>query len=325
MQIGEKLKNECFELLANIALSELYSKGFLLEYGFDFKTSPSDFAVAEDIKFEPDGGDEHEYLQVWKSGVDHLEMIKRLSKHFETPESTIGYAGRKDAMAETVQYVSLPSEAFHKAPTLDCEDIRILHHLPHSQKLRVGQVKRNHFRIKVHGDFSQYEHRIGEVIQHFQVKGFKNFFGEQRFSKSSVKNFPSFWRGLKGDSSLKRNDKWQVSVFQSALFNIYIDRMKDDFQSGPVFGWKSFAKDEAQLAAETSFLHSYELDYLDFKKLKKSGMGTRRRVWVFAEELSVERKEDGLIFQFYLGSGSYATVFLRFFLNHLVGLPVSSH
>ena len=71
------------------------------------KQRPEDFLVEEAPLYEPCGEGEHLYLRVEKTGVSHHEMVSCLRRHFNVPDSAIGFAGMKDKVAVTGQTVSI--------------------------------------------------------------------------------------------------------------------------------------------------------------------------------------------------------------------------
>ena len=85
--------------------------------------------------------------------------------------------------------------------------------------------------------------------------------------------------------------------------------------TGPMFGPKmkpprDVAAQREQLALERSQL---TLDH--FRRFGDLASGTRRPLLIWPEDLSVQPTPDGLLFEFVLPAGAYATVLLREFLK----------
>jgi len=139
-----------------------------------------DFQVTEIPAFEPDGEGEHFYFKIKKNGENSDWVAKQLARFFDVTSKEVGYAGKKDRHAITVQWFSvcLPGvktvaiEAFN-TPTIEILDVQ-----KHSRKLRTGALKGNKFSLVLRNvsDDKVLAQRLA-----FVEKGVPNYFGEQRF------------------------------------------------------------------------------------------------------------------------------------------------
>lgn len=145
------------------------------------KASPDDFQVEEIPLYEPCGEGEHLYLWIEKEGITTLELIRRLARVFEVPEREIGYAGMKDSRARTRQYVSLLKGDPARVAMVREERFRILDARRHRNKLRLGHLAGNRFRVRVTSSDAAFAPRVEEVLRILREQGMPNFFGEQRY------------------------------------------------------------------------------------------------------------------------------------------------
>ncbi len=149
--------------------------------GGQIKESPEDFLVEELPLYQPCGEGEHLYLEVEKRGLTTFELIQRVGRALRIKEREIGYAGLKDARATTRQTLSLPGVAPEAAAGLTIEGVRILSARRHRNKLRLGHLAGNRFRIRVRGVQPGALERAREVLEILQQRGVPNRFGEQRY------------------------------------------------------------------------------------------------------------------------------------------------
>lgn len=149
--------------------------------GGEIKTVNEDFHVREIPLYEPCGEGEHVYLEFEKSGLTTLEAIRRISNALNAPEREIGYAGLKDARGVTQQTISVPRVDPAAALALEIPGIRMISALRHKNKLRVGHLKGNEFRIVIRDVVADAAERAEKVLDILVRRGMPNFFGEQRY------------------------------------------------------------------------------------------------------------------------------------------------
>lgn len=83
--------------------------------------------------------------------------------------------------------------------------------------------------------------------------------------------------------------------------------------TGPMFGPKMKVAAGSVEQSESRLMERCGLTPADFCRYKDLTSGTRRPYLIFPQDLTVSQSADGLLFQFSLPSGSYATVVLREF------------
>lgn len=144
------------------------------------RSANEDFQVTELPAFEPDGEGEHFYLKIKKNGENTDWVAKQLAQFFNVTSKEIGYAGKKDRHAITVQWFSicLPGVKNISVEAFNTPSIQVLEVLKHSRKLRTGALKGNKFSLvlKNVSDDKYFAQRLALI-----EAGVPNYFGEQRF------------------------------------------------------------------------------------------------------------------------------------------------
>jgi tRNA pseudouridine13 synthase len=156
--------------------------------GGRLKDRPEDFVVEEIPLYEPQGSGEHLYLWIEKRNRPTMEVVRAIGKRFKVPHHRIGYAGMKDKLAVTRQWISLHTdteidiENEADSPSHDIEGVSILETVRHRNKLRLGHLKGNRFSIRVRGfEEDDAEQRTRAILDRLVNSGVPNFVGEQRF------------------------------------------------------------------------------------------------------------------------------------------------
>jgi tRNA pseudouridine13 synthase len=137
----------------------------------------------------PCGEGEHTYAVIEKRGMTTLEALRRIARTLGATERDLGYAGMKDAVGVTRQTVSIPRVPPEQVLGLELPGIRVLSAALHRNKLRLGHLAGNRFRIRVRGVGSDAMEASGAVLDLLGRRGVPNFFGAQRY-------------GLQGNSHL---------------------------------------------------------------------------------------------------------------------------
>ena len=298
-----------------------------------FIQTPENFAVEEELFYQPCGQGPHLFAKVKKKGISHFHLLRRLSEQTGTPLKLMRHAGKKDHLSTATQWFSWPLSE-QKTALSDGNNYEILEQTRHTNGLSIGHVLRNHFRLT----FRCSERGLWPPVEQFR-RPFANFFGSQRFGKNPF-SLEEVHRLLEKD----RVNKNVLSVVQAFLFNQYLaERLKDQgrkvednelwsatngktfFQSpldddvlgrfeagsiaptGPVFGYKMQVTPK-----ERNFLERLGLTQESFRKFGKRAKGSRRVLWITPKlkniDLSEERHPK---LSFSLPSGAYATVFLQ--------------
>ncbi len=199
-----------------------------------FKQAPADFEVEELPSYLPAGEGEHTLAFVEKTGMTTLNAIDRLASALGVSAREVGYAGMKDAQAVTRQWLSLPGVDPARVLSLELDGIRCLEAGRHRNKLKIGHLAGNRFRIVVRGPGAEHLDAIRANLAWLGEHGVPNWFGEQRFG-SGGRNLEKGLRILFGDRRRagrgvpKRIVRLMVSAVQSEVFNHVLAERVDDF------------------------------------------------------------------------------------------------
>lgn len=169
-----------------------YLTAELAGIGGKFKAHPEDFYVEEIPRYQPSGQGQHTYLRFEKTGMTTLAAINRIAQALSISPKAIGYAGLKDANAVTQQTISINEVSPESVQNLDLVGIRILEVARHRNKLKVGHLAGNRFKIRVSDVTKAHLPQVESLLARLQQIGIPNYFGEQRFGVRDN----SHWLGL---------------------------------------------------------------------------------------------------------------------------------
>ncbi len=187
-----------------------------------FKEADEDFLVAEIPAYLPCGEGEHLYVEIEKRGITTPEALRRLSRALEIPERDIGYAGMKDSRGVTRQSFSLPRIRPEAALGLELPGIRILSALRHKNKLKLGHLRGNRFKVRLRDvEEGGGEHALA-VLRVLEERGVPNYFGSQRYGGQGnshligrallQQEFKEVVDRLMGDPAAITDQRWQEAV-----------------------------------------------------------------------------------------------------------------
>jgi tRNA pseudouridine13 synthase len=157
--------------------------------GGRLRAAVEDFQVQEIPLYEPRGEGTHSYLWVEKRGLPTMELVHLLARALGRNPRDFGVAGLKDARAVTCQWISIEHVDSARLASLEGDGFRVLKVARHGNKLRIGHLKGNQFRILVRDPCPGAEPRARAILDRLTAVGVPNLFGRQRF-------------GLRGDTHL---------------------------------------------------------------------------------------------------------------------------
>ena len=209
----------------------------------DFKSSPEDFRVEEELPFEPEGSGEHLYVLIEKTGENTDWVAGLLARHIGIKRAQVSYAGRKDRQGITKQWfcISLPGQPDPNWTGLESNTIKIIRQARHLRKLRTGALKSNYFVItlrSVEADREQLEQRLSLIA----TRGVPNYFGSQRFGRDN-RNLEKARALFEGSLRLPRNKRsMYLSAARSWLFNAVLSfrvnkALWASYLPGDIFGF----------------------------------------------------------------------------------------
>lgn len=186
------------------------------------KESPDDFRVTEIPAYEPSGSGEHVYLTIEKRGMTTLEAVRRVARELRITERDIGYAGMKDSVGVTRQTISVQRIRPEDVVGRDLAGVSVISAIRHGNKLKLGHLKGNHFRIVVRGVGGDALSRSAAILAVLGERGVPNWFGYQRYGAQGNSHLIGAalvqrdWRDavsrLIGDPDAVRDAEWQAAI-----------------------------------------------------------------------------------------------------------------
>lgn len=194
----------------------------LLGTGGTIKESPEDFRVTEIPLYLPVGEGEHTFAEIEKRGITTLEAVRRLGLALGIPEREIGYAGMKDARGITRQTVSIPRIAPDRLLALELPGVKVLTAALHRNKLKIGHLAGNRFRIRICGVNDNALERAKAILSVLEERGIPNYFGQQRYGAQGnshlvgrallLRDYRTAIDAIMGDPAQVRDERWQAAI-----------------------------------------------------------------------------------------------------------------
>ncbi len=329
-----------------------FMSGDLPGIGGTLKASPEHFQVEELLPYAPAGEGEHLFISLRRQGWNTADVGRALGTCLSLKNTDIGWGGRKDKNAVTTQTFSLrlPMSMPLRDVTSALKDLPfdILGMERHGNKLKTGHVAANRFRIILSQTHSGAIAGAQAIGQRLRRTGLPNFYGEQRFG-IDLRNIDRSMALLKRGKARGKKEVFLVSVFQSALFNLWLKERidKGTFDTllvgdlvkktdtggmfvvedltealqrfrdrkivftGPIYGHKMRPAGGQAAEQERTLMQHFDLTADTFKPLRAPG--SRRVGILYLDDLSITEVAQGLEFTFTLPSGAYATTLLREF------------
>ncbi|MCA9060214.1 MAG: tRNA pseudouridine(13) synthase TruD [Planctomycetaceae bacterium] len=198
------------------------------------RCTPDDFRVTEIPSYEPGGAGEHCYLWIEKRSLNTSDVIARLASRLNIAEHQIGTAGLKDRNAVTRQFFSVPARAFETAADPSDQDFQVLSAQRHSNKLKTGHLKGNHFMIVCRpksDEFTPSElDAITAAVAAVATSGIANLFGSQRFGtrgstiRDGLEILADTERARHGRFRNRSFRRLALNAVQAALFNLVVSQ-----------------------------------------------------------------------------------------------------
>jgi len=260
------------------------------------KQNPEDFLVEELPLYLPSGSGEHLYLLVEKTGLTTHELLRQLAAACKLRERDLGYAGLKDARATTRQYVSLPGRKPEQVLGLEIPGVRILSARRHGNKLRLGHLAGNRFRIRIREVAADAEERALDVLHVLQALGVPNWFGEQRYGALGNshliggallrKEYREAAALVIGEPESISNHRWQEAARRyhagdlAAARELFPDRFRDERQLiGQLLDGKSHRRAVHSLPRNKLRLYLSAYQSSLFDRLVNMRLATLERLW----------------------------------------------
>jgi len=192
---------------------------------FVFNASPRDFTVEEIPLYAFTGEGEHLVLYIRKKELTTWEMLDILSNHLGIRRRDMGYAGLKDKHAMTMQYISVLAVHEEKVKTFQHEKIKILSTVRHNNKIRVGHLKGNRFKIRLKKVLGIQKDKLDSVLKWIKENGVPNYFGNQRFGTDG-NNWEDGKKLIEGTLKIRdrKTKEFLMGSYQSYLFNNWLSK-----------------------------------------------------------------------------------------------------
>lgn len=319
--------------------------------GGRIKTGPEEFLVEEVPLYPFSGKGDHLLVKVEKVEVSTLDVVRLFCEVLGVSQKEVGYAGMKDRMAVTRQWFSLPGTKVDekRLSALETLGFRVLEVTRHTNKLRVGRLKGNRFRIVVRDVVPDALERAWAKLEVIMAQGMPNYYHCQRWGRDAqnVKQGVELLRKGKKGRAFPYDARLLVSAVSAGLFNEYLDwridqgwfveALKGDIAkkretgglfivedadvetrrlrageidiTGPIYGSKLWMAQGVPGEREEELLKEVGLTLESFRPFKSPG--TRRPLRVMPQDVEVEQEGANLILSFFLSAGSYATVLLE--------------
>ncbi len=194
---------------------------------YKIKQIPEDFIVEEIPKLKLGSGP-YTYFVLEKKFWNTRDAIKAIASRLNIQEKYFNVAGIKDKHAVSRQFVSVPNVSKQKLESLKIKDIKIDVVGHGNERLKLGQIKANHFIVTVRNLDKEYD----------KISFIENYYDDQRFGgrnallgKALVKSefrkacytLRLKWENSDYIGSLRKLGKnilrIYVNAYQSLLFN----------------------------------------------------------------------------------------------------------
>jgi len=184
------------------------------------KVEPEDFVVEELPLYTPSGSGEHTWVEIEKRLRTTEEVAAELAAAAGVDAGRVGWAGRKDREAVSRQWLSVPGLAPASAEGLAGHGWRVLRAAAHGERLRLGELMGNRFRIVAREVDAAAASAAVERLAAISRDGLPNAFGAQRFGRDEG-NAERGAALLRGESVAggRRHQRLYLSALQSAIFN----------------------------------------------------------------------------------------------------------
>lgn len=293
-----------------------------------WKQTPDDFLVDEIPAYAPSGNGDHTWLHVEKRDLTTAEAAKRLARALDVDPREVGWAGMKDRVAVTTQWLSFPKVAVEKAESVELEGIRVRQVSKHANKLRNGHLHGNRFALVLRNVANEQHEAVRGVVAALTERGLPNYYGDQRFGTDgdNAERALSWILGKTRPPRAPFECKLLVSALQSELFNtvlaeriaggllsdavdgdllrkedtggLFTTEDLDDAKArvrswavsptGPMFGASMRWPERESKARELAVLERRGLSVEGLSVFKRWGEGTRRPLRIRLADVAVE-------------------------------------
>jgi tRNA pseudouridine13 synthase len=145
------------------------------------------FSVDELPAYEPSGSGEHLYVRIEKRELNTDDVAEALARATGRSQREVGYAGRKDRVAIARQWFSVQLADEAALARLAVPGLEVLEVSRHRNKLRLGHLRGNRFRLGLDGaDEPGAADALRAALVRLSQDGVANRFGPQRFGAGGI-------------------------------------------------------------------------------------------------------------------------------------------
>lgn len=233
------------------------------------KLVPDDFEVDEIPLYPASGIGTHTYALIEKRGMATRQAVHILAEHLGVRRRDIGFAGLKDARAVTRQWISVEHVEPDRLRGLTISGLSVLEVTRHGNKLRIGHLRGNRFRIRVRHSQTGRLAELQDALARLARRGVPNYFGPQRFGS--------------------RGDTWQVG---RALIRNELEEAVDLILGRAVPGDRSLTGKARRLYDAKDYRHALRAWPPSFRaerhalRVLAASNGNRRRAFSAIDEAS---------------------------------------
>jgi len=329
--------------------------------GGRIKTEPGRFVVEEIPLYDPADQGDHIYVRLSREGHNTRDLVRNLAGCFGLRDVDVGCAGQKDKNARVTQTFSLylpgitPDRAAARIEA--ALPVRVLWARRHQNKLRTGHLLGNRFSLVLTEPHEDGPARARAIIRALQDRGLPNFYGVQRFGVDG----DNALRGREVLMGRGPRQRWLrrflLSAYQAELFNAWLaermargwfDRLltgdlakkldtgglfevtDPDLEqprmdartityTGPIYGMKMRRAGGEAGDLEREIQERFEVTGHMLGRARLEG--SRRPARLFLSDIEMTVREPGLVFEFSLPKGAYATTVMRELMKVESDLP----
>lgn len=299
------------------------------------KEIPEDFNVREISKLDFDDKGRYFYYLLKKRNYNTLDAIKRISEKLRVDIRRIGYAGNKDRIAVTEQYISIKD---YKIGNLNLKDIELTFVGNGVKPILLGDLEKNSFKITVRDLNKKKNGRISWII---------NYFDEQRFGGDNVETGKKI---LNNEFNEFEKPKTLLMLYVHSIQSYIWNKTVEEYLSGKdcikikynkgyfIFPKKKIKNEKIPIVGYLTAIKNNKIENIVYKimgkeKIKPSDFliqklprisqkGSERDLIAKVSKFNVKYFSDDLyknkykaIFEFVLPKGVYATLVIKRFFK----------
>ena len=148
----------------------------LIQFMYILKQNPEDFIVKEITNIELKESGNYLVCILKKKNYTTIRAIEQIAKALNIKVKDIGFAGIKDKIAVTEQYISMKNTTREEISEIALKDIKLTFAGHTNTPISLGDLEGNEFIITLR-NFK------GSIKKQTSMP---NFFGQQRFSSSNI-------------------------------------------------------------------------------------------------------------------------------------------